>query len=227
MKSYKRFIGDLQIKSFCKKYDIKNYTINSDGSIDVNDDVYLSCKKLTELPLRFRNVTGHFWVYTNQLTSLQGCPTSVSKDFYCSENKLTSLKGSPQSVGDCFYCSDNKLTSLEGCPKIVGSHFYCDYNQLTSLVGCPEIINGILNCRFNKITDFKGISEFFEDRFICDGNPIHEIYKLFNTSKCIKWINEYDVIQGNKVIMDRLEEVFHQLGMDIPKNIEFKNYEII
>ena len=54
-------------------------------------------------------------------------------------------------------------------------------------------------------------------------------------SKCIKWINEFDVIQGDKIVLDRLEEVFHQLGMDIPqsvvniglKNLTFKNYEII
>jgi len=44
---------------------------------------------------------------------------------------------------------------------------------------------------------------------------------------CIKWINEFDVIQGNKVIMDRLEEVFHQLDMEIPEEIEFEYYEII
>jgi hypothetical protein len=40
-------------------------------------------------------------------------------------------------------------------------------------------------------------------------------------------INEYDVIQGNKVILDRLEEVFYQLGMTPPEDIKLKNYEII
>jgi hypothetical protein len=42
-----------------------------------------------------------------------------------------------------------------------------------------------------------------------------------------KDLNEFDVIQGNKVIMDRLEEVFYQLGMDVPENINLPSYEII
>jgi hypothetical protein len=112
------------------------------------------------------------------------------------------------------------------------------------LVGCPEIIHGDFYCIENQITDFKGVPEFFEGLFYCEENPIEEIYKLFiqedkhitdlnllfgldGLSKCIRWINEFDVIQGNKVIMDRLEEVFHQLEMEIPENITFKHYEII
>jgi len=58
-------------------------------------------------------------------------------------------------------------------------------------------------------------------------NPVKEIYDLFKNVKCIRWLNEFDVIQGNKVVLDRLEEVYHQLGMNIPENIELSNYEII
>ncbi|HOB25691.1 MAG TPA: hypothetical protein PKG93_00890 [Bacilli bacterium] len=83
MKSFKRFISDLQIKSFCKKYKITDYTINEDGSIDVDGDVYLDGEKLTNIPLEFGRVTGHFWCYSNELTSLQGCPISVGGGFYC------------------------------------------------------------------------------------------------------------------------------------------------
>ena len=112
------------------------------------------------------------------------------------------------------------------------------------MVGCPEIIHGDFYCRENQITDFKGVPEFFEGLFYCEENPIEEIYRLFiqedkhitdfsllygldGLSKCIKWINEFDVIQGNRVIMDRLEEVFYQLGMDVPENIKFKSYKVI
>ena len=48
-----------KIDEICRKYDIKNYTINSDGSIDANAGgvgslLYfcLSEKKLTKLPLK-------------------------------------------------------------------------------------------------------------------------------------------------------------------------------
>ena len=50
-----------EIKEICKQYNIKNYTINKDGSINVNDDVNLTYKKLTKLPLKFNYVSGHFY----------------------------------------------------------------------------------------------------------------------------------------------------------------------
>jgi hypothetical protein len=97
------------ISLICKRYRIKNYTINPDGSIDVNGSVNLSGRVLTELPLRFNKVTG---------------------SFNCGYNKLTTLKGSPKWVGS-FNCSVNKLTSLEFSPDYVGGHFWCKYNNLT------------------------------------------------------------------------------------------------
>ena len=217
MKSYKEFIMESKrdIHSICDEYGINDYTINPDGSIDVDGNIILSYDfergELSKIPLKFAKVIG---------------------DFECDRNQLTTLKGSPKSVGGNFECSGNQLTSLEYCPESVGGNFDCHSNQLTSLEGLPEI-GGYINCRRNQITDFKGVPEFFEGLFYCEENPIEEIYKLFlqkeyvKDSKCIKWINEFDVIQGNKVIMDRLEEVFHQLNMVMPENITFKNYETI
>ena len=217
MKSYKQFIRESKrdIHSICDEYGIMNYTINPDGSIDVDGNIILSYDfergELSKIPLKFAKVIG---------------------DFECDRNQLTTLKGSPKSVGGNFECSGNQLTSLEYCPESVGGDFDCHSNQLTSLEGLPEI-SGYLNCRHNKITDFKGVSEFFEGYFYCEGNPIEEIYTLFlqedsiNDSKCIQWINEFDVIQGDKIVLDRLEEVFHQLGMVMSENIKFKSYKVI
>jgi len=42
------------IDSICKKYYIQNYTINDDGTIDVDGNVNLNVKNLTKLPLKFR-----------------------------------------------------------------------------------------------------------------------------------------------------------------------------
>ena len=246
MKSYKEFIRESikesikeSIESICEKYDITNYIINSDGSIDVDGNVDLDKLELFRIPLKFRNVTenfncsgGYFNCFNNKLTTLEGAPQTVGGDFYCNDNKLTTLKGSPKSVGGNFECSGNQLTSLEYGPESVGGNFDCHSNQLTSLEGLPEI-GGYINCRRNQIIDFRGVSEFFEGSFFCEDNPIEEIFTLFlqkeyfKDSKCIKWINEFDVIQGDKVVLDRLEEVFHQLNMMMPENITFKNYEII
>jgi hypothetical protein len=122
----------------------------SDGSYDVDGNVDLSDQKLKKIPWKFNKVTGDFYCYYNQLTSLEGCPKEVGGGFSCHYNQLTSLEGCPKEVGGHFYCHNNQLTSLEGCPKEVGGHFSCSYNQLTSLEGCPKEVGRDFCCHNNK-----------------------------------------------------------------------------
>ena len=103
-----------EIHDICEKYEIKNYSINPDGSIDAEDSVYLFNMNLDKLPLKFNKVGGYFGCSNNNLTSLEGCPKEVGDTFYCSSNKLTSLKGGPEKVYDMFYCGGNPLESLDG-----------------------------------------------------------------------------------------------------------------
>ncbi len=128
-------MSEQEILTICEKYRITNYTINPDGSIDVNGSVYLYNMDLTEIPLKFNKVSGYFDCSNNQLKSLKGSPKKVGGDCNVSYNNLTSLEGCPKEVGDTFYCSSNKLTSLEGSPKDVKDKFYCDNNPLESLDG--------------------------------------------------------------------------------------------
>ena len=114
-----------EIKDICEKYDIRNYTINADGSIDVNVNVNLFDMNLTELPIKFNRVRGNFYCYGNNLTSLEGCPSYVGGSFYCFENKLTSLEGCPKEVGVSFVCGNNPLESFEG--------YKGDFNRLVCL----------------------------------------------------------------------------------------------
>jgi hypothetical protein len=107
------------ISLICKKYGINNYTINDDGTIDVNGDVNLWIKGLTELPLTFNKVTGYF---------------------NCGYNNLTSLKGCPRWIGDNFDCGNNRLASLEFSPDYVGGHFWCKWNRLTDNLCDTEIM---------------------------------------------------------------------------------------
>ena len=216
-------MSDQEIHRICKEYRIKGYDINPDGSISVDGDVGLTRRFLKKIPLVFKEVSGYFYCNHNQLTSLEGCPEKVGGSFDCSHNKLSSLEGCPEKMGGDFNCSYNQLTSLEGCPEKVG--VYCHFNQLTSLKGCPDA-RGIY-CYNNKITSFEGIPEFWEGHLNISNNPVFEIYNLFNNPDCIDLINEFDVIQGDKVSRDRLEEVFSQLNMEISKNIKLINYKLI
>ena len=96
-----------EIHKICQEHGIENYTVNTDGTIDVDGDVSLSYKKLTKLPVKFRNVSGRFSCNNNKLTTLVGAPLSVDGDFDCRSNKLKTLEGAPKSVGGGFYCPHN------------------------------------------------------------------------------------------------------------------------
>lgn len=168
------------IKLWLDAYEVTNYTINDDLTVDVYGDVNLYDKALKSLPVQFSTVQGFFDCRANQLTSLNGCPkvvsgdfncchnnlsslesgpTHVGNDFNCRNNQLTSLKGAPDNIDGSFDCRNNKLTTLAGSPKKVDSYFDCSNNQLTSLEGAPQTIGGSLICHENKLTSLEGSPE--------------------------------------------------------------------
>lgn len=105
----------------CKNYNISNYTINSDRSIDVNGDVNLSDHLFKKIPIKFNKVNG---------------------DFNCKNGKITTLKNSPKEVSGEFNVAYNRLLSLQHCPVIVGTNFIFEENSLMDLKYFPEYIGG-------------------------------------------------------------------------------------
>ena len=81
-----------EIIEWLEKYQIKNYTVNDDLTVDVDGGVYLNSKNLKEIPFQFGNVGSYFNCCYNQLTSLEHCPRNVGADFYCFNNPLHSIK---------------------------------------------------------------------------------------------------------------------------------------
>jgi hypothetical protein len=116
---------------FCEKY-LKNYTINSDNTIDVNGyvDLYKNLGKMKKLPVKFGKVSEYFDCYRNKLTTLEGCPNYVGGSFDCYNNKLTTLEGCPKYIGGRLWCNENKLSTLKGIEKceILGYFSYGDNN---------------------------------------------------------------------------------------------------
>ena len=95
-----------EIKSWCDEMGIENYTINTQGEIDVEGSVDLANNDFKELPYKFGTVIGYFNIGDSQnLTSLKNCPDYVTGLFACD------------------FCP--KLDSLEGFSKIVGGNVYC------------------------------------------------------------------------------------------------------
>ena len=118
----------VEIEAWCSEMGIKNYTINSQGEIDVDGYVALSRQHFKELSYKFGKVTGYFDVGNNP--------------------NLISLKNCPEYVGWSFGCDGcTSLNSLEGCPKKVMGKFFCG--------GCKrkftqEEVQSLCNVKKNK-----------------------------------------------------------------------------
>jgi len=152
MKYLKLFENFEDIHKICKKYKIKNYTINGDGSIDVDGNVSLSQMGLTKLSLKFNHVSGYFICNGNYLTTLEGSPKSVGGDFGCNDNNILSFEGAPNHVGGGFYCGYNPIFNIW--------KLFRDYSKVELLNDLDPIRDGdILMDRLNTFLSMIGLDE--------------------------------------------------------------------
>ncbi len=98
-------MSEEEIHKICDKLNIDNYTINPDGSIDVNDDVVILIF-INELPIKFNKVSGNFYCSYNNLSTLKNFPNEVCGETFLYGNPLKSLDGYNGDY-DKLYC-DNK-----------------------------------------------------------------------------------------------------------------------
>ena len=216
IKLFEQFNNEQEIINICKKYNIKNYTINPDGSIDVESDLYLSNFNLDKLPLKFNKVNGDFYCSSNKLTNLEGSPNEVSGSFSCSFNFITSLVGCPNEVNDSFNCSYNELTSFIGSPMGVGKNFYCNNNQITSLEGGPMIIGGNFLLKDNPISIIDSSIEVKGDIIIDYTNFDNMIKSLSQDKLRILFEHgiDYNIFDKDGVFhVNRLEGMFKDFNI--------------
>ena len=132
-------LSDLKIKDFLYTDLHKIKEIN--GNLIIRNNTFLTSlfplEKVNNIHIyntnikklgNIKEVTGYFYCYNSQLTSLEGAPKKVNGNFICPNNKLISLKGVLKEINGSFSCSHNQLISLEGAPKKVNGNFYCDNN---------------------------------------------------------------------------------------------------
>jgi len=154
-------------------YDIDNFTINPDGTVDVDGDVDLYSKDLDYIPFKFGKVTGDFWCGYNNLSTLENSPIYVGGNFDCSMNKLNNdLEYGPSYVGGVYNCSYNQLKSLKGSPKEIFDDFYCHMNHLTNLEYGPEKVKNSYGCSDNKLKSLKGSPAKLLGSFTCNDNKL-------------------------------------------------------
>ena len=172
IKDYKLFLESKQTKedidSICKQYHIENYTINNDGTVDVDGDVHLYKKGLTKLPLKFGRVSGFFT---------------------CRYNKINTFEGSPKWIGGDFDCGYNQLITLEGGPKTVIGSYWCNNNQLVNFKGFPEDFEGFSNFYKNPVSKlFDKIPVEKDMKFIYWCNELNAIDDDGNVNE--EWMEE-------------------------------------
>ena len=201
-----------EVIEVCKKYDIENYTINDDLSIDVAGGVNLAYKNLEHLPLKFNYVSGNFLCRINKLKSLEGCPRTVNGSFFCNDNELKTLEGSPQTIGGNFLCYENELKSFEGSPQTVGGGFYCADNELRDLEYFPEV-DGSTNMRENPVNLL-----LYTFIYLPEANNF-----------LIEYFNDYEIIRNRDTVMlDRLQTFIRDNNLKMPDLDEIKkHYKII
>jgi hypothetical protein len=217
----------MTIDEICEKYEIKNYTINDDGTIDVNGRVDLYSSGLKEFPLTFNRVDGDFFAQNNGLKTLKGSPRWVSGYFDVANNSLTNLEGCPDYVGSDFSCTYNHLTSLNGSPDYVGDDFYCGYNDLTDLVGSPKEIGHSFYCDENeKLINPKGVSEKIGSVFICNDTPLSSIFDEVD-QHFLYTFNFYKIIKDDTVNLKRLKYVMDLYDKPIDLEEIQKYYRIV
>jgi hypothetical protein len=171
----KRKISREEVNIIIEKYniDIGKYTINEQGTIDVDGDVVIRYANLRRLPLRFGIVQGNFNCSGLKLFSLIGAPSYIFRSFICKENNLTSLKHGPKYVGTNYDCSENNLETLDGCAKEVGGNLLCNNNNLVNLKGSPALIQGYFNCKNNKLKTLTGSPQELNGRFHLSHNLLN------------------------------------------------------
>jgi hypothetical protein len=204
IKQYESFRTEQEIKDLCSEYEIENYQIRDDGSIDADYvDLYERLGDLKQLPITFNEVKGDFDCRVNNLTTLEGCPKIVHGIFACTRNRLTSLEHSPEKILEgSFYCYDNhSITTLEGLENT-----YID-----------EVLD-VRACR--NLYSIKGFPKKVGN-FICYYTPIYPIYDTF-IQECdydtMRKFNKFDVIYTDGldwfIDYDNLGKFLRSVGKD-------------
>lgn len=168
LKKFEMFSTQEQIIDWLKEVKVKNYIINDDLTVDVDDDVIFGGKQLYWIPVQFNKINGDFECDRNNLQSLKGCPVHVEGDFKCMRNIwLKSLKYSPKYIKGDFEFWGCAVSSLKGISEYVGENIFGSNNSIEKIDAWPKKFNGEMhlnNCNIKNIDKV---------------NPKYDLTKLF------------------------------------------------
>lgn len=199
------------IDMICKKYNIHNYTINSDMSIDVDGNVDISNKNLSKLPLKFSVVDGIFDCSNNNLLNFIGIPKRCKR--LCLSNTGLNDMNVFKYIYDIetiSFSNNEKLVSFDGCNvPVTKLDFYSTplYNLIYILM-CDLFNFDYKHSRFSYSERLTKYYEYLED---------------------LKYrMDEFDLINKNNIDLISLDGLysFYNKDLDINKFQSLKVYEI-
>jgi hypothetical protein len=175
-----------RIKAQCDKLSIQNYTINNDGTVDVNGDlnIYLVRDRVkkderNDILINFNKVSGNVdirlhWRKAGRAGQAQLPFTfnEVTGNFFANHSMLETLIGCPKKVGGNFDVRTNRLHTLEGAPETVGGYFCAIGNSLDNLKGSPKYVGGNFNVSDNGLKTLEGLSPRIDGTLDFNNNKI-------------------------------------------------------
>ncbi len=103
-----------RIEKILDDFNIVNYTINSDETVDVDGSVNLSFKNIHRLEIQFNKVMGNFSISGNPLITMKGLPKYIEGTLSCNLTSLETLEYFPEYVGGYSFLNYLDLKSLDG-----------------------------------------------------------------------------------------------------------------
>jgi len=156
-------------------FNITSYSINSDNSIDITQDVNMEGCELSEIPFKIRELSGKINLSNNNLISLKNAPKSCL-EMNISYNPISFIDKENMEISTLFTANETKLVNLENLPKceriyimncqivdtsflnkmkdFTFSYIQLNKNQIKHFLH-PELISSkVLSLSFNPIESF-------------------------------------------------------------------------
>ncbi len=116
------------IELFCEEFNIKNYYINDDYSINVYQNVVLDNFIGDELPIKFNKVIGYFSCNKSNIKSFKNFPNFIEENIYLQGNIIENFHGFPKKVKGRIFLWGSTIKSLDGYNCSLKTLF-CDYKE--------------------------------------------------------------------------------------------------
>lgn len=153
-------------------FGITFYTVNSDKSIDITQDVKMDNCELTEIPFKINQVSGKLDLSNNKLTSIKNAP-KFCVELTISYNPIKFLDKENMEVSVAFAANETKLSSLDNLPKCSRIHtMSCEIEDTSFLNKIKEFQFAFIMLNKNKISSFLHPELKWDKVLSLDFNPL-------------------------------------------------------